>query len=78
MQETYLVVHWLRLHASTAEDKVLIPDQGTKAPQAMLQAIHEEDRVFLGGVGNQAWDKLNVSIFEVYFNYFYTCRSYNN
>ena len=51
MQETYLVVHWLRLHASTAGDKVLIPDQGTKAPHAMLQAVHEEDRVFLGGSG---------------------------
>ena len=65
MQETYLVVHWLRPHASTAGDKVLIPDQGTKTPHAMLQAIHEEDRLFLGGGGEPGLGQIKyVSIFK--------------
>ena len=33
---TSLVVHWLRLHAPTAEGTVSIPGQGTKISHAML------------------------------------------
>ena len=32
---TYLVVQWLRLHASTARDVGSIPGWGTKIPHAM-------------------------------------------
>ena len=34
---TFLVVQWLRLHASTVGSKVLVPSWGTKIPHAVWQ-----------------------------------------